>query len=423
MIQKDKTCIAFEKHNWLLIEAKGQNMQGLRKNIKGAVTVFVTFLLIPAILISGTAVDLARLHTARSILHDANQLAANSVLTQYNALLQDLYGLYGFAQEDPILANLVDEYIKVAVFGEPTTDKSLGTLQLFYGSDISSDTSFKSDFSLENEVVLRRQIEEYMKFRGPVLIVKEILDALESNNLKADKEIIEKKAEIDEQIAMLHDKYSELYEAILVTDRLIQVPYGISSGSFGTISTFLTDIREQFIMLYQCYKDWESLTPPEPPTPPIPSIDLEEAENDAIAYEIALAKYEYEKEYYDKQIIDLPLKYNAIMGNIKAIATGGSRGRNWSDGKWSIMGTGTTGITYHIEQAKEKAHNYKVNFDSLVRIAAEIDAANNALSKKIDELEKKLENNECSDELKQALTEKYGSPAKSVIDHYRDILK
>ena len=65
-------------------------MKKLIKDAKGAVTVFITLLLIPAILVSGTAVDLARLHTARSILQDANQLAANSVLTQYNALLYDI---------------------------------------------------------------------------------------------------------------------------------------------------------------------------------------------------------------------------------------------------------------------------------------------------------------------------------------------
>ena len=133
---------------------------------KGAVTVFVSLLLIPAILVSGTAVDLARIHTARSVLQDANQLAGNSVLSQYNALLYDLYGLFGVAKDDPILGKLLDEYIKVSVFGEPMQDKTLGSLQLFYGSDISlGDLSFESGKNLGNADVLRRQIEEYMKFR------------------------------------------------------------------------------------------------------------------------------------------------------------------------------------------------------------------------------------------------------------------
>ena len=110
--------------------------QKLRRDCRGAVTVFVTLLLIPAVLVSGTGVDLARLYTARSIVHDANQLAANSALASYDALLQDLYGLYGIMKDDPEFATMVDEYIQVAVFGEDWTDRGQGTFQLFYGSDL-----------------------------------------------------------------------------------------------------------------------------------------------------------------------------------------------------------------------------------------------------------------------------------------------
>ncbi len=65
------------------------------KNTKGAVTVIVTLLLIPSILISGTAVDVARFYSAKSVVQDANTLGANAMLAQYDALLKYLYGLYG----------------------------------------------------------------------------------------------------------------------------------------------------------------------------------------------------------------------------------------------------------------------------------------------------------------------------------------
>ena len=147
-------------------------MRGVFRNTRGAVTVFVTLLLIPAVLVSGTAVDLARIHTARSIVQDANQLAANSVLTQYNALLKDLYGVFGIAEDDPVLGQLLNDYIAVSIFGDSDQDRSLGTLQLFYGSNIRpADPHFADGKNLRNEDVLRRQIEEYMKFRGPVVIV------------------------------------------------------------------------------------------------------------------------------------------------------------------------------------------------------------------------------------------------------------
>ena len=60
--------------------------QKLLHNCTGAGTVFVTLLLIPAVLVSGTGVDIARIYTARSVLQDGNQLAANSVLASYEAV-------------------------------------------------------------------------------------------------------------------------------------------------------------------------------------------------------------------------------------------------------------------------------------------------------------------------------------------------
>jgi len=182
-------------------------MRGFFRNTKGAVTVFVTLLLIPAMLVSGTAVDLARIHTARSIVQDANQLAANSVMTQYNALLKDLYGVFGIAEDDPILGQLLNDYIAVSIFGETGQDRSLGTLQLFYGSDITlAEPLFADGKNLRNEDVLRRQIEEYMKFRGPVIIVQDMLELLGSSTFKEDTGVISDKLEIDTAIAEIDEK-------------------------------------------------------------------------------------------------------------------------------------------------------------------------------------------------------------------------
>ena len=145
--------------------------QKLLHNCTGAVTVFVTLLLIPAVLVSGTGVDIARIYTARSVLQDGNQLAANSVLASYDALLQDLYGLYGVMKDDPEFARMADSYIQTAVLGKSPKDTGLGTFQLFYGSDLQSGDVVPADgMNLDNPQVLRRQIEEYAKFRAPVII-------------------------------------------------------------------------------------------------------------------------------------------------------------------------------------------------------------------------------------------------------------
>jgi len=356
------------------------------KSSKGAVTVFVTLLLIPAILVSGTAVDLARIHTARSIIQDANQLAANSVLTQYNALLHDLYGVFGVAKDDPILAELLNDYISVSVFGEPGTDKSLGTLQLFYGSNISlDDPVFADGKNLRNEDVLRRQIEEYMKFRGPVIIVKEMLELLGSSTFKEDSEVIGDKLKIEEAIAEIHAKYKELYDAIVTSDKCDKINGGIIGGTVGTVSSSLKLIREQFINLKACYTAWENA-------------------------QTANAKNDY------------AAKYRAILINIRSRTAGGPVGSSWSNGRWQSS-TYPQGLNKTIENAKDHADKFKPNFDKVVTIAREIDAMTRELGRKIDELERRINSGKCNEELRAALTERTGSPPKSIIERYRDIIK
>jgi len=360
-------------------------MYNFRKNTKGAVTVFVTLLLLPAVLVSGTAVDLARIHTARSIIQDANQLAANSALTQYDSLLHDLYGIFAVSENDPILAAMLDEYIKVSVFGEPGQDKRLGTLQLFYGSNITMDEPlFTDDKNLRNEDVLRRQIEEYMKFRAPVIIVKDILELLGSNTFKEDAGVIDDKLGIEAAISEIYEKYKQLYDAIGAADRCDQIVDGIA-GTVGTVSSTLATIRLEFVDLKSCYSMWEKAEEPE-------------------------------------KIDNYAARYRAILVNISSRTAGGPTGSNWSNGKW-LSPSRAQGLNQTIVNAKERADNFKVKFDSVVAIAREIDVMKTELSRRIDELEQRLAKGECSEELRDALTERTGDPLKSHIERYREILR
>ena len=361
-------------------------MWGFIKNTKGAVTVFVTLLLIPAVLVSGTAVDLARIHTARSIVQDANVLAANSVLTQYNALLNNLYGLFGVAEDDPILGKLLDEYIKVSIFGESGQDRSMGTLQLFYGSNISlAEPQFADGKNLRNIDVLQRQIEEYMKFRGPVIIVQDMLELLGSSTFKEDTGVINDKLEIESAIAEIYEKYKELHSAITAADRCDQVNGGIVGGTVGTVSSSLDLIREQFVSLRACYEAWENAS-------------SGTTKNDHAA------------------------RYNAILSNIRSRTIGGPVGSNWSNGRW-LSTSSPQGLNRTIENAKDHADRFKPRFDTVVDIAGQIDSMKNELSRKIDELERSLNSGTGNDELRAALTERTGTPPKSIIERYRDILK
>jgi len=367
-------------------------MRRFIKDTKGAVTVFITLLLIPAILVSGTAVDLARMHTARSIVQDANQLAANSVLTQYNALLKDLYGLFGVAEDDPILGRLLDDYIEVSIFGDSGHDRSFGTLQIFYGSNVSlEELAFADGKDLRNEDVLRRQIEEYMKFRGPVVIVQDILEALGSNGsntYKEDTGVIEDKLEIENAIAELYEKYKELYDAIVDADRCTQVVGGIAGVTAAPVSRNLTEIRDEFASLRACYEAWEKA--------------VEDEDEDAIK--------------------DHAARYNAILVNIRSRTIGGPTGSNWSNGGWQNRGN-PQGLNVTVERAIIRADDQKPKHDTVVEISRQIDSMNAELRQKVEDFENRVMSGDCNPELKEALTQRTGSPPKSIIERYKDILK
>lgn len=187
------------------------------KNSKGAVTVIVTLLLIPSILISGTAVDVARIYSAKSIVQDANSLGANAAMAQYNTLLKELYGLYGM--QDKKLQSMVNDYISVALFGDENTETGIGTFLPFYGSESSLSTSITAEHNLGELEVLQRQIEEYMALRAPVKIADEIMDIIESMKyVSKDSNAVKNKMEIDDDLKEILKIYKKIYETISSLD-------------------------------------------------------------------------------------------------------------------------------------------------------------------------------------------------------------
>lgn len=364
---------------------------------KGAVTVMVTLLLIPAVLVTGTGVDLARVYVAYSELQDANQLAANSALASYDALLQDLYGLYGFMEDDEELADLVDLYIRTAIFGEKWKDTSLGTFQLFYGSDLESDGIEPAEGQdLEDPDVLRRQIEEYAKYRAPVVIVDEILDRLDAfEKVQADAEIIDDKTEIEDKIDEIEDVYREIYDAIKNVDEAPQA----EEAAIRDVNGYIDKLQAQLEALYDTRdNDW-----------------MDAYNNDD-----------------EDRMDDYEKKYNDIQDNIKHLIHGGTIYQGWVPGDWNDEGewedgywigsTHDDGLEKCCERYRDALDTYLDELDELVELSEKADRKKAELSKMVDDLEAKLKSGNCSAGMKKGLTEDQGRDGKTVIQTYRALL-
>lgn len=365
-------------------------MRKFLKNCKGAVTVMVTLLLIPAILISGTGVDLARIYVARSTLQDANQLALNSTLASYDALLQDLYGLFGVMKNDPELADMVDKYIKLTVLTDDGED-GMGTFQLFYGSNVEpGDLEAVPGQNLNNPEVLRRQIEEYAKFRAPVIIINELLDRLGSfKQTQADAEVIQDKLDIEDGIEDLNNLYKKIYQYIQNVNRAkTEEEYALKA------------INDQLDLISAELKD-------------------------------ALFAREKYTEYYDEGNEELQdayeKRFNQHLDNIKSLINGGNVYQGWyldedSEGHWSSHYY-DAGLRKVIDDAKRDLEKYiepasvfgaDDSLYDLLDLCQKADSKKAELSVKVDALERKINSGNCSDALKNGMPE--------LIESYRKLL-
>ena len=404
-------------------------MRRLKRDTRGAVTIIVSIMLIPAILLSGTAVDLARIHTAKSMAQNANQLAGNTVLTQYNALLKDLYGLFGVAEYDPVLAGMVNDYIQVSIFGEKKDDTwidtGLGTFQIFHGSEASAEVTAANTYNLGNVDVLRRQIEEYMKFRGPVILVVELLEALsiQGSSIKASSEAIEQQKKVDEGMGELFKLYGELYAAIQRAD-LCPQPGGNPNvaGAVGNVGNSLTSIKNAFADLQRRYKEWEDICK-----------EIKDLEDRiaATSDDLQRAKLNNQLELLQGEKSDLEKRYVAKFKHIEALTNGnnatwqdwrsgdpivkkdpdgnteifedGATVYEWKGGQNIAGGTVAGGLINNIDNAKNTAERFKANFTAVVTKAGEIDSKREQIRAEIARLQGIIDNPDCDATLREEL--------------------
>lgn len=357
---------------------------------------FVTLLLIPAILVCGTSVDLARVFAAKSIVQDANQLGANSVLASYDALLQDLYGLYGVMKSDPEFAALADQYIKLTLLTDDG-GKDLGTFQLFYGSNlVPGEVVPAEQQNLNNVDVLRRQIEEYSKFRAPVIIMEQVVEKLGTfQKVRKDAEIIKDKMEIEDRIEEIEEKYKDIYDKIQEVNRCGDA----EDVAVSQVNSYLSQIQDQLNDLYDTRDSWTS------------------------AY----------RDDNDEEMGDWEKKYNGILKNIKALVRGGTIRTGWipgnvtdtgawSDGYWMDSTEEHKGLKRYCEDMQSALDGYSDELNALKGLCKEAGDKKRELSQQVDELEAKLNSGECSDDLKQGMTVTKDETGKTMLERYRALL-
>jgi len=164
-----------------------------KNGTKGAVSVFLAIILVPCILLTSVFVDLGRVSLSKNISNSAAELALNSLLTNYDADLNEWYGMIASCQ------NIEDFYeVSAQTFLRIISSQNLSEEEILlladYYSSLTNDDSIhdllkmesltgESDIvkpvkgaNLTDPTIIQDQVVEFMKYRGPIVITTEIID-------------------------------------------------------------------------------------------------------------------------------------------------------------------------------------------------------------------------------------------------------
>lgn len=190
-------------------------MQKFIQKQKGAISIFLVIILLPMLTVGSTMVDMARISLARATAESAGDLTLNTGLTCYDNVLKDMYGLFAVSQDyDTLMANLSDYYknsIQATGLSKREADDYVGQimdylegvsrtgdftdlLQVHPADENAITVSHPQGATLINPALLKSQIVQFMKYRGPINMGLGFLDSLKSFTTLGDQmDVVDKK--------------------------------------------------------------------------------------------------------------------------------------------------------------------------------------------------------------------------------------
>lgn len=199
-----------------------------RTGSRGVITVFVVLIMVPVVTITSIMVDLSRLKLYSSQALVAADAYGDSVLSEFDNLLKDLYGLFAVTQNEEGLA-AIETLAQYAGYsfnpngGDAATGGGLNLAGFMPYKNADVQFSYKNvdGASLSNNNVLMTQVSDFMKYR----IIEEILDEAGILNAMAQMEavdeymeVVKSRNEITNSSAKALGKIDEYYEELKKLD-------------------------------------------------------------------------------------------------------------------------------------------------------------------------------------------------------------
>ena len=245
-------------------------MKFMRKS-KGFISIFLCLVLLPMVTFSTMVIDVSRLQNARALVTSAGDLAMNAGMSEYNKTLQEMYGIFATSTSDEALEKALANYFSKTIEG------SIGTSNLSekeyiqkYAAKISSwlvhtdnfdDEDFTNFLQMElesaevfeyigvdnsspaNPAVMKQQIVDYMKYKGPVSLSMNLLNKIGAlKDSKKQVDAIEKKVDYTQTLDNLTDPCEKAFKAVYGSD----TDYDSSEENKG-YNDYVADYNKDYI--------------------------------------------------------------------------------------------------------------------------------------------------------------------------------
>lgn len=194
---------------------------------KGAISVFLTLILLPTFIFGGVIIDGSRILGAKNLVSGAGDMALNGALSNYQEELNQTYGLLAMASTAEEVNSVMKDFFETTLnangIAKEDFNKALVYLEL-------TEDDFEASNVLGTEVweteVLKQEILEYMKYRAPATLMERMvtdklgeLKNAEKERKAADAQLkfeseLEDVQELFDRLKELSDTQKEIYKTI-----------------------------------------------------------------------------------------------------------------------------------------------------------------------------------------------------------------
>lgn len=181
---------------------------------KGAISVFLTLILLPTFVFGGVIVDGSRVLGAKNLISGAGDLAMNAALSNYYEELNTTYGLLAMAETpeevEDVLKDFFETTLNTAGISEENFSKALIYLEMT--EDFSAVAV--DDTQIYETEVLKQEILEYMKYRAPVTLANRglIEKAEEFKDIDKVKKASDAELKFESELNDAQDLFDEIKE-------------------------------------------------------------------------------------------------------------------------------------------------------------------------------------------------------------------